>query len=248
MKNNNKNELYLAWQAPDSRDWHVVGALNELDTGFSFNYTKGAAASEYFIPFSGMEDLGKTYVSNDLFPLFKNRLLSERRPEYPKFIKWLALDNKENLSPLDILGRSGGIRGTDQLQTFQRIKLDEDGHFEHFFFSHGISYLTDSAQERVSSLTKEEKLFLCLDCQNPYDDNAVLIRTETPTEIVGYCPRYLAKDISTLLKFDDSCISLSVEAIDRQAPSNYRLMLKLEGHVPARYRKEYMEHSEYQNY
>lgn len=248
MKNNNNKKLYLAWQAPDTRDWHVVGSLSELDTGFSFNYTKGAAASSYFIPFSGMEDLGKTYVSTELFPLFKNRLLSERRPEYPKFIKWLALDAANDLSPLDILGRSGGIRGTDQLQTFQRIQLDDEGHFEHFFFSHGISYLNQSAQDRISNLEKGEKLYLCLDCQNEHDSNAVLVRTQSPTEIVGYCPRYLAKDITTLLRYDDSCISLSVEVIDKEAPSNYRLMLKLEGHVPKKYRDEYMDHAEYQVY
>jgi len=68
----------LAWQFPDTRDWHVVGHLTEKKDGYFFNYTNGAK-SEGFIPFSGMEDIYKTYISEKLFPLFQNRLLSPKR-------------------------------------------------------------------------------------------------------------------------------------------------------------------------
>ncbi|ETD64805.1 hypothetical protein Q458_04875, partial [Escherichia coli ATCC BAA-2209] len=87
-----KNEsVYVAWQSPDSRDWHVIGNLQNKGTYYSFNYTRGVENLGKFTPFSGMEDLYKTYISEDLFPLFKNRLLSSRRPEFPYFIQWLGL-------------------------------------------------------------------------------------------------------------------------------------------------------------
>lgn len=221
----------LAWQDPDTRDWHVVGLLSENGKGYSFIYTKGALASEKFIPFSGMDSFYETYVSDKLFPLFYNRLLSERRPEYPRFIKWLGLD-EGNASPIDVLGRSGGTRSTDKLQMFNRVKLNTDNEFETLFFAHGLSYLSDSAKGRVSTLQKGEKLFLCMDCQNEYDDNAILIRGSGPAEVIGYCPRYLAESVSSLLRNNPKNVEISVESLSDDAPNNYKLMCKLSGKVP----------------
>ncbi|ELA7138019.1 HIRAN domain-containing protein [Vibrio parahaemolyticus] len=221
--------VYLAWQSPDTRDWHVVGALTKISNGYEFHYTKGALSAEKFVPFSGMENLKKSYVSEELFPLFYNRLLSSRRPEYPKFIQWLGL-SEEQATPMNILARSGGLRGTDQLQMFRKIEVRNSGSYEHFFFAHGLSHLTKSAQKRVDNLAVGERLFLCFDCQNTYDENAVIVRTDDPAEIVGYCPRYLAKDISTLFNISDS-LTVSVEKIAKDAPSNYRLMCKVSGKI-----------------
>ncbi|WP_318417525.1 HIRAN domain-containing protein [Photobacterium leiognathi] len=235
--------VYLAWQSPDTRDWHVVGALTQISNGYEFHYTKGALNAEKFVPFSGMENLSKSYVSEEIFPLFYNRLLSTRRPEYPKFIQWLGL-SEEQATPMNILARSGGLRGTDQLQMFRKIEVRESGCFEHFFFAHGLNHLTKSAQKRVDSLSDGERLFLCFDCQNPHDENAVIIRTDNPAEIVGYCPRYLAQDISTLLKVSKN-LTVSVEKIEKDAPSNYRLMCKVSGKVQADRVSSLGTHEEY---
>ncbi len=66
----NATSIYVAWQAPDTRDWHVVGNLQEHNSGYIFKYTKGALKSAKF---SDMNDLCETYVSDEIFPLFKNR-------------------------------------------------------------------------------------------------------------------------------------------------------------------------------
>lgn len=237
-------QVYLAWQDPDTRTWYVVGQLSESAGSYVFRYTHGAKNSEKFVPFSGMEDLTKTYNSIDLFPLFKNRLLSEKRPEYPTFIKWLSLDAQE-VNPLDILARSGGLRGTDQLQTFKRIDLEKDLSFEHFFFVHGLRHLQSDAQERVNKLEVGEKLYLCLDCQNDHDEDAVLIRADSPTQIVGYCPRYLAADINKLLLSKESKVELTVEMLSNDAPINYKLMCKLSGQMSESDRRLFMANKEY---
>ncbi|MGR5517909.1 HIRAN domain-containing protein [Vibrio sp. Y29_XK_CS5] len=237
-------QVYLAWQAPDTRTWYVVGQLSESAGSYVFRYTHGAKKSEKFVPFSGMEDLTKTYNSIDLFPLFKNRLLSEKRPEYPTFIKWLSLDAQE-VNPLDILARSGGLRGTDQLQTFKRIDLEKDLSFEHFFFVHGLRHLQSDAEERVNKLEVGEKLYLCLDCQNDHDKDAVLIRADSPTQIVGYCPRYLAADINKLLLSKESKVELTVEMLSNDAPINYKLMCKLSGQMSESDRSLFMANKEY---
>lgn len=240
-----RNSAYLAWQDPSAREWHVVGLLQERQEGYVFNYTKGASVSTKFIPFSGMEELNKTYVSEDLFPLFKNRLLSSRRPEYPRFLEWLGLSSEE-VNPINILGRSGAIRSTDKLQMFKQIEFGGNGEFEYFFFAHGLSHLPESASARVSRLTGGEKLFLCFDAQNPYDHNAVLIRANSPAEIVGFCPRYLAKDVNELLREDSSCVSIYVETISEDAPANYRLMCKLKGVIPPAMIHSFMNRDEFQ--
>lgn len=219
--------VYLAWQAPETKDWFVVGALTVSESGYQFHYTKGSLKAKSFVPFSGMEDINKSYVSNDLFPLFRNRLLSERRPEYPNFINWLGLEGDE-VTPLNILARSGAMRGTDKLQMFRRIDVDKFGNFTHFFFLHGLGYLNKSAQKRVDELSQGEKLFLCQDYQNDYDSEAVLVRADKPAEIVGYCPRYLARDINRLLEYSEN-MNVSVESSSSEAPTNYRLMCKIEG-------------------
>ncbi len=239
------NSVYLAWPAPETREWHVVGLLGQRQKEYTFNYTVGALSSSKFIPFSGMEDLEKIYVSTDLFPLFKNRLLSNRRPEYPRFIKWLRLAD-EDVNPINILGRSGALRSTDQLQMFKRIEIEKDGCFEHIFFAHGLSHLPASASERLSNLTDGEQLYLCLDCQNPFDKNAVLIRANNPAEIVGFCPRYIAKDIGEFLLNVNSIVTFHVEALSNNAPANYQLMCKIRGKVDAELANSFMNRQEFQ--
>jgi len=240
-----RSTVYLAWQASDTKEWHVVGMLKQYQNGYTFDYTVGAKASVKFIPFSGMLNLEKKYVSTELFPLFKNRLLSKNRPEYPRFIEWLGLE-KENVSPISILGRSGALRGTDTLQMFNRIEMDSDGSFEHTFFAHGLSHLAPSALERVSNLEKGDLLCLCFDYQNSYDSNAIIIRADNPAEIVGYCPRYFTKYIGGLLGHNSSNISLYVEALSKNAPANYQLMCRLTGRVGKKEGDTFMDQKEFQ--
>ncbi|WP_281649100.1 HIRAN domain-containing protein [Parendozoicomonas sp. Alg238-R29] len=239
------NSVYLAWQSTSTREWHVVGLLKEHDSGYSFNYTKGARLSDKFIPFSGMENFEKTYVSDALFPLFKNRILSSRRPEYPSFLKWIGLEEKD-ATAINVLGRSGGLRSTDKLQMFKRFEIDKNGNFEQIFFAHGVSHLQKSASERVSQLKSGDKLKFCLDNQNDYDKYAVLIRADNPAEIVGFCPRYISRDINKLLTQYKSNIAVSVESLCDDAPSNYRLMCKVKGSIDPEEIINFMSHEEFQ--
>ncbi len=235
--------VFVAWQDPNARNWHVVGRLTEYEDRFAFNYTKGALRED-FIRFNGMDELNKTYISKDLFPLFKNRLLSHKRPEYPDFIHWLGL-KKDKITPAEILGRSGGRRMTDQLQMFNKVDFSEDGSFEYFLFAHGLNYLTTSAKERISKLKNGEQLLFCIDCQNQYDKYAMIIRVDKPAEIVGYCPRYLAAHVLDCLKEDKDSIKVYVEALNEDAPSNYKLMCKIKGKLSKSLIDKFMNYEEF---
>ncbi|WP_111637274.1 HIRAN domain-containing protein [Marinomonas shanghaiensis] len=241
----NKQTAFLTWQDPDSRDWHVIGVLEYEKGQYSFRYTQGSKATDNFVPFSGMENLTKEYKSSGLFPIFQNRLLSSRRPEFPKFISWLGL-NSETANNMDVLTRSGGVRGTDNLQLFPKIELGSNGEFEHVFFVHGVRYLTGSARHRIDSLKAADILYACLDIQNDFDHNAVLLRTQNPPEILGYVPRYLSLELFSILKKDQSAVSFYVEQISDEAPESYKLLCRVKGQLPTELQNSFMAGQEYQ--
>lgn len=108
------NKLILTWREPNTREWIPVGRLSQDDkTRYIFQYLNGAKKSSNFIPFGQMQELGKTYISDDIFPLFKNRLLQKSRPEYGSYLDWLGLDS--TMSMFDELSRTNGVRATDSL-------------------------------------------------------------------------------------------------------------------------------------
>src|SRR6266542_144792 len=106
--------LYLAWQDPQSRQWFPVGKLSSDRGIYRFVYTKGAELSKNFMPFGFMQDLHAVYKSHDLLPLFANRLISKKRPEYRDFLRWLDL-REDEADPLVVLARTEGVRGTGSI-------------------------------------------------------------------------------------------------------------------------------------
>jgi len=241
----NKQTAFLTWQDPDSREWHVIGILEYEKEQYSFRYTQGCRATKNFVCFSGMENLTKKYKSSELFPVFQNRLLSSKRPEFPKFISWLGLD-VDTANNMDVLSRSGGVRGTDNLQLFPKVELGMNGEFEHVFFAHGVRYLPVSTQKRIDFLKSNDALFACLDIQNDFDNNAVLLRTENPPELLGFVPRYLSLELFPILEEKRSSMNFSVELISNEAPENYKLLCRVKGQLPTELRDGFMAGPEYQ--
>src|SRR5574344_1863640 len=106
--------------------------------------------------FGQMIEKDKVYVRDELFPIFKNRLLQKSRPEYSEYLSWLGLN--KNLSPLDELSRTNGVRATDSLQLFE-IPKKENGQYTAYFFTHGISHLPKNYVDRISSLKQGDRLY-----------------------------------------------------------------------------------------
>ena len=225
-----EKKLFLAWQDPTNRSWRPVGILSLSQNGtFRFVYTEGARTSKNFVPFSGMEDLHSVYESEELLPLFSNRLLSDSRPEYTKLLKWLNIKGGERgIILLDMLAMTEGIRATDTFEVFKCPVKNPTGQYEVNFFSHGLRYVAKSVVERVNRLGRGDRLFLALDEQNKRDEQAVALRTDDPVEFVGYCPRYLSSDFRKLLEKNKPMgVVVTVERVNTEAPLNLRLLCKL---------------------
>lgn len=222
------DEVYVSWQNPESRIWNIVGRLLRKEKSYIFNYTKGVKKSEIFQPFSGMEDLKSEYHSEDLFPFFSNRILSTKRPEYKEYISWLGL-NESNADALKILTRSEGTRGTDNYQVIKKFSWDSEGNFKHSFFSHGLRHLHPSAKEVVINSNIGDGVFLCLDKQNIFDKDAVLIRTDNPKHLIGYVPKFLSSCIAKIISNEENSINAIIKNISKDAPLAYLLRCEISG-------------------
>ena len=229
-------DLYVAWGDPKNRSWFPVGRLSFDGEVYRFVYTKGALKSPYFLPFGRMEDLTTVYESRELFPLFANRLLSKKRPEYPDFLQWVDIPAGQD-DPLTLLARTEGIRETDTLAVFPCPKRGGDNIYRVQFFSHGLRYLSAGALERIHNLRPGERLYLMPDPQNPHDGCAVALRTDDPIALIGFCPRYFARTFLFLLnQCDPNEVQVVVERMNHDAPIQLRLLCCLTAPWPEGFR------------
>jgi len=240
-------ELILAWREPEKRQWMPVGKLWMDKKGkYRFGYTKGAEKvfnDGTFFPFGQMNELNKIYVSDDLFPIFKNRLLQKSRPEYNEYVEWLGFDKTKNITVFDELSRTNGIRATDSLQLFE-VPKEVDGKYSVYFFSHGISHLPLNYIDRVNTLKVGEQLSIMKDIQNIADPYALVLRTKDPIEIVGYCPSFYVKDYNKLIELNGSRnFKVSVEKVNLSSPLQLRLLCKVETVWPKDFKS--FEHNEF---
>lgn len=194
--------LFLAWQdKARTRAWFPIGRLDvyEEDPKYHFRYIEGVkrARSEVGFPLLWeFPDLDRDYRSPRIFPLFKNRIMSPRRPDFKDYMRSLALS--EDADPLDILSVNGGYRATDNFQVFPKLVKGDDGHFVCRFFLHGWRYMNKHAQKRLYTLNQGEELHLTLDMNNPETTMAVQVQT-TDYHMIGWAPRYLVHDLATAM-------------------------------------------------
>ena len=194
--------LFLAWQDPVIRRWYPIGRLTSANGLYTFAYTKGAEQAQREAGFRALvsfPELLTVYVSEQLFPLFTNRLLPTNRPEYNDYLRWLSVPASEH-DPVAILARSGGQRVTDTLEVFPCPERNGRGEYEVHFLLHGLRHMPEASVERTLHLTPGEPLLAMRDFQNPKDPDALAIRTERDAYLVGYCPRYLRGDILKLMQ------------------------------------------------
>jgi hypothetical protein len=224
------NMLFVAWRSGDEThgEWGPVGMLVHDGVLYRFCYTKGAQKLRGFKLFPSMDILDNVYESEALFPLFANRLLPETRPEYEAYLRWGGFVQEYLPDPIAILGVTGGIRQTDSIELFPCPARDTEGCYQNKFFLHGIRWMLPAAIERVNRLIPGEQLLLMPDPCNSHDPNAVAVRTDIERTLIGYVPRYLARDILELLY---NCrpygIVIVVDRLNTDAPLQQRVLCRM---------------------
>jgi len=228
--------LFLAWQDKvKTRRWFPVGRLDvdQEQPHYRFRYTRGANIAHEKAGFPTMLDfpeLGQDYRANDLFPLFKNRVITPGRPDFATYLK--QLDLAENADPIEILSVDGGFRATDAFEVFPKIERREDGAFRCRFFLHGCRHVNEAAQKRLELLEGGEPLYVALELTNPATQMAVQLQT-TDYSMIGWAPRYLVNDlVAAIAKAPGDYRAHVVRINPMPAPSKQRVLVELSGHWP----------------
>lgn len=231
------NSLFVAWRPVVAQaDWRPVGRLEHADGLHRFCYTQGAKR-EGFRTFHGMDDLQKVYESEDLFPLFSNRLLPSSRPEYAAYLRWSGFDPDNPPDPIVVLGVTEGMRQTDAIEVFPCPIPDAEGCYLNKFFLHGVHSMTSTVVDRIARLEPNESLKLMADFQNSTDLRAVAVRTEEDRMMIGYVPRYLARDVWNLMQeCDVDFLQLTVASVNPDAPFQNRLLCRMKTCWPDNFR------------
>ena len=219
-------KLFLTWQDKVSRQWFPIGQLVYDGKLFHFFYIKGALQARDeagFQPLVSFPDFCEVYESDELFPMFSNRVMPSSRPEYQQTIEFLSLSEDYN-DPLAFLARSGGAKVTDNFEIFCYPKA-ENGEFHLHFFAHGLRYLPQCSIERISEMKRGDRIFLAHDFQNTFESDTLQLHT-WDNYIVGYCPSYLLDDMNEMRR--NKAIKVCVERVnDESAPLQFRLLCRL---------------------
>jgi len=180
-------------------------------------------------------DLNQRYRFSELIPIFQNRLLSRNRNDFAKIASWLNLRGDED--EFSSLARFGLIPGTDAILVYPEPETS-DGHYSLEFFVHGIRHMHGDVETVCASLGPGARLFPLLDVQNPVDVDAVALRPEHNSVMLGYVPAFYAADLRNLLSRPSTAerALLYVVRCNMDAPTQLRLLCSFEAPMPADFR------------
>lgn len=232
-----RRTVFLGWQDTiDRRAWYPVGCLSVDPSGgdYVFGYTRGALAAQErsgFTPLYDFPAFESIYRSEQLFPLFKNRVMTPQRESFQAYLRQLDIADSDPY-PLEILAVDGGYRVTDSFQVFPKIEKREKGAFRCRFFLHGWRHTNDASRARVDHLREGENLHVAIELANPATGCSVQIQSED-YQVLGWAPRYLVGDLVQAMAHapGDYCARV-VKVNPIPAPSKQRVLIELSGHWP----------------
>lgn len=231
-----KKTLFLAWQdKAKTRRWFPVGRLDadRSRSRFRFRYIRGADLAREkagFPPLLDFPDLLKCYESAELFPLFKNRVITSGRPDFADYLR--QLDLATDADPIEILSVDGGHRATDAFEVFPKLERRPDGTFRCRFFLHGTRHVHEVAQRRVEALKPGDHLYVSIEVTNPATRIALQVQT-TDYLMIGWAPHYLVRDLARAIAKAPGHYEAKVVRVNPMpAPSKQRLLVELQGDWP----------------
>lgn len=194
------HRFLVLWQSPSDRSYHRVGTLERDAEGYSFQYLPGAQSSAGFERFAGFPDLDGEYRSEELFPMFANRVMTPRRDSYDAYVQSLGLRDARP-EPFEVLARTLGTRATDLVQLLPVPTVDPQGLLSFYFLVHGSRHV-DADAERLGSVKSGDDLYLTPEEDNEVSPVAVLVDSQpqpTRDRALGYVPDVLAPLVRALL-------------------------------------------------
>jgi hypothetical protein len=220
------SRLLVTVRDPQDARYRAVGFLTREDGGYGFSYLRREVAGPNFRPLPGLNRAAHGRVhSRSLFPIFAERVISSRRPDRP--ISLAALGLPEDAEPFEVLVRSHGQRVGDTIELLPAPLVAEGGSVAFSFLAHGVRYLPEANQRRISALAVGDRLRLRRDPDNPVNPRAQLVTDEDDVGL-GWMP-------DPLLQVVDRIQDLRVSVQRSNGPEvgfHFRLLVLLEGRLP----------------
>jgi len=216
-----------------------IGVLGFDGKQYSFRYLEVAGTDPEFRPLLGFRDLEGLYTSDDLFPLFQERVLDPSRPDFERVIERLDLD-PSRATPWEQLVRLGGASEGDTLQVTP-FPFDTSAGWQCLALLAGIRYLAkkkvktrhgvaeqftaEGLEEHLQSLREGQRLEIEPEIGNTYNQDALLAVTADGIP-VGYVPDWLARVMAPRLR-EGTPIHAVVERLnDAGAGWHLRLLIR----------------------
>jgi hypothetical protein len=244
LSSSNTPSVFVAWQDLASREWHTVARLSQVEDHFELGFTRGADRVGDIARRLFNSPLEQNYYSDQLTALFRNKIPPRSRSDFRKMAHWLNLTGDE--SDFELLGKFGLIPGTDGLLVYPSPKV-ESGRYSVEFFVHGIRHTHGEAEAHhlhgdvlkwCSEIEPGDRLCPLLDVQNPADANAVALRAENGTILIGYVPRFYAADIRAIVGRPAFARTATITVLknNHDAPLQMRLLCRFSASVPEDFR------------
>jgi hypothetical protein len=125
-----------------------------------------------------------------------------------------------------ILRAAPGLSVEDQIELVPVPDVGADGWVELDFLVHGVRYMTQGAQDRISALAVGERLNLRPEPTNPVNTRAVLV-TDSRELPVGYVPDLLLEFVSEMTDVEAAVL----QANGPDVGFHMRLLVRLEGRL-----------------
>lgn len=219
--------LLVTWQSPEVRAFWRIGVLSHSEAdGYEFEYVSGVANVAGFVPFAGLQDLSRVYKSATLFPVFAERSMDPRRRGFEEWLRQLHVDS--SASPMEILSRSHGTKGSDTVQLFAVPEVQPDRSTTFQFFVHGVRHVP-GASERVESLRPGQELEIQEHPENTWDARALIVAKDGGK--IGYIPGPLLELVHAL-RADGACSLKVVQVNPESMGSHFRVLVESSGRVP----------------
>ncbi|HEY1624979.1 MAG TPA: hypothetical protein VGG16_14380 [Streptosporangiaceae bacterium] len=229
--------LVVTWQHPDERLIEPIGLLEYDGQRYRFGYISHALNVKGFRPLLGFRDLYARYVSDKLFPLFAQRVMDPRRPDYQRYVRRLGLD--EDATPWEQIARSQGRRQGDTIQLLPE-PVNEHGVITGRFLVHGVRHVpglsrmldsravqvdSEQVEAALAALRPGDVLGIASEPGNEVNSLALMVVAQRVTP-VGWIPNLLLEDMHRLMARTD--VSVTAEHVNGpDAPWHLRVLARL---------------------
>lgn len=216
-------KLLVTQKLPPENLYETIGVLYQLaDSSFHFSYLDGYAHASYFRQLPGLPKVPGGVTSDELFPFFAERVISQERPDRAVALEYLNLEHTAR--PFEILARSGGNRLNDHLEVLPVPEVDETGRCSLTFFVHGIRHIDEAGRNALERLHSGDLLSIEREPSNPASELALKVSLDGVS--LGYAPHPLRNFINPAVAAGD----YSLTVVQRNSPDagfHQRLLVEL---------------------